>query len=169
MWPLTLPWMEKLNNSELLQLWKIGFVNLFSTRSLCFQGWSWCSCIEYAPYKVCGSKQQTLCFIHRMQAFQFAFREQASFHQSVFLVVHLLGRKRHMGLLWGKADSSWRDQVLEPESTNSVSRETRRRGEEQKACVQLQPDLNWSVGRSRGKKRKSVCQLSVKVSNQAGK
>lgn len=166
MWPLALPRMEKLNNSELPQLWKIGFVNLFSTRSSCFQGWSWCSCTECTSYKVCGSKQQALCFIHRVQAFQFAFKEQASFHQSVFLVVHLLGRKRHMGLLWGKADSSWQDQVLQPQNTNSISCETWRRGEEQKVCAQLHPCLKWSVGRSKGRRGKlmSAVSKSIKLS-----
>lgn len=48
---------------------------------------------------VCGSKQQTLFFTHRGGAFQFTYKEQAPSHQSVFLVVHLLGRKRHMGLV----------------------------------------------------------------------
>lgn len=150
--------MGELNNSELLWLWKIVPINLFLIWLIVYPRMitaqlHWICTLQ----SVRGSEEQTLCFTHSREAFQLTFKEQAPSHQSVFLVVHLLGRKRHMGLLWGKAVSSWWTQVLEAwehqffrtwDETQFSSKE------EQKSYAPLQPYLNSSAGTGRGKRRK---------------
>lgn len=151
--------MGELNNSELLWLWEIVPINLFLTWLIPYPRMimaqlHWICTLQ----RVCGSKKQTLCSTHGGEAFQLTFKEQAPSHQSVFLVVHLLGRKRHMGLLWGKAISwwvssgpgAWEHQFFPTWDETQFSSK-----EEQKSCAPLQPHLNSSAGTGRGKRRKS--------------
>lgn len=151
--------MGKLNNSELLWLWKIVPINLFLIWLIVYPRrimaqLHWICTLQ----SVCGSKKQTLFLTHGREAFQFTFKEQAPSRQSVFLVVHLLGGKRHMGLLWGKTISSWWAQV-------HVRWNPVQQRERAEVLCTTSALFKLECGNRQGEEEETVCQLSVKVPN----